>query len=54
MCCATDLLILNGRVTGDRVGKLTFPHPQGGSVVDYFIASSALFALHPFLTVSEI
>ena len=53
MCCATDLLILNGRVTGDRVGKLTFPHPQGGSVVDYFIASSALFALHPSLTVSE-
>ena len=53
MCCATDLLILNGRVAGDRVGKLTFPHPQGGSVVDYFIASSALFALHPSLNVSE-
>ena len=53
MWCATDLLILNGRVTGDRVGKLTFPHPQGGSVVDYFTASSALFALHPSLTVSE-
>ena len=35
------------------MGKLTFPHPQGGSVVDYFIASSALFALHPSLTLSE-
>ena len=53
MCCGTDLLMLNGRVTGDRLGKLTFPHPRGGSVVDYIIASSALFALHPSLTMSE-
>ena len=53
LCCATSMLIVNGRVTGDRLGKLTFPHPQGGSVVDYFIASYALFASHPCLIVGD-
>ena len=54
LCCATSILIMNGRVTGDSIGKLSFPHPQGGSVVDYFIASYALFASHPCLIVGDI
>ena len=35
------------------MGKLTFPHSVGGSVVDYFVATHALFAMHLTLTVGD-
>ena len=54
LCCSANMLIMNGRVAGDIAGKLTFPHPQGGSVVDYFVASYALFQLQPSLLVRDI
>ena len=52
VCQLSNMLSL-GRVRGDRVGKLTFPHSAGGSVVDYFVATHALFAMHPALIVGE-
>ena len=53
LCCSANMLIMNGRVAGDTKGKLTFPHPQGGSLVDYFIATYAMFGLQPTLTIQD-
>ena len=38
-CKLNDLLILNGRMTGDIFGKLTSHNWNGSSVVDYCLAS---------------
>ena len=37
LCKLNDLLILNGRLTGDIFGKLTCHNWNGSSVVDYCI-----------------
>ena len=42
ICKMNDLLILNGRVTGDIFGKLTSHNWNGSSVVDYCITSNEL------------
>ena len=39
LCQDANLLILNGRISGDECGKLTCHTGAGHSVVDYFIAS---------------
>ena len=42
ICKMNDLLILNGRMTGDIFGKLTSHNWNGSSVVDYCIASNQI------------
>ena len=42
-CKLNDLLILNGRMTGDIFGKLTSHNWNGSSVVDYCLASYRIF-----------
>lgn len=45
LCSAADLLVLNGRVSGDMTGALTYRSTNGrggGSVIDLFLASSVL------------
>ena len=42
---------MNGRVKGDWTGDMTCHTPQGSSLVDYFIATPALFDLQPSLQV---
>ena len=44
MCAAEDLLIINGRLQGDSYGQCTFHRNASTSTVDYFNASSAVFA----------
>ena len=45
VCREREMVILNGRVTGDMEGKCTFRHinGRGNSMIDLFIASAALF-----------
>ena len=43
ICKLNDLIILNGRTTGDIFGKLTSHNWNGSSVVDYCIASHQIF-----------
>ena len=43
VCKLNDLLILNGRKTGDIFGKLTSHNWNGSSVVDYGVASNSIF-----------
>ena len=38
MCTITGLLILNGRIHGDKTGKFTFCNQMGYSVIDYVFA----------------
>ena len=42
LCTSNKLSILNGRVTGDLLGKFTCYKPNGASVVDYAILGNAL------------
>ena len=43
LCRSADLRILNGRVSGDSLGKATFHGRNGTSVVDYSICDQDLF-----------
>jgi hypothetical protein len=43
MCCNLGIHVLNGRTDGDSQGEFTFISHLGKSVIDYVIASSALF-----------
>ena len=45
LCRELELVILNGRVTGDEGGEITFRHKNmvGKSVIDLFVASPAHF-----------
>jgi len=45
ICRSTDLRILNGRVSGDSLGRATFHGRNGTSVVDYAICTKIYF--HP-------
>ena len=58
LCSSTGMLLLNGRVPGDEHGQLTFPYLRngatGGSLIDYFVASPALFSLQPTLHVAPL
>ena len=38
MCKITGLLILNGRIHGDKTDKFTFCNQMGHSVIDYVLA----------------
>ena len=51
LCCSAIYQNLNGRVAGDTTGRLTFPPPQGGRLVDYFVATYALSGFQPTSTV---
>ena len=51
ICKAADLIICNGRVTGDINGKLTCHKYNGSSVVDYFITDINIFNLVRFMEV---
>jgi len=44
ICRSTDLRILNGRVSGDSLGRVTFHGKAGISVVDYAICDQTLFS----------
>ena len=44
ICKSADLRILNGRVSGDSLGRTTFHGKTGVSVVDYVICDQNLFS----------
>ena len=44
ICRSADLRILNGRVSGDSLGRATFHGKAGISVVDYAICDQTLFS----------
>ena len=44
ICKSADLRILNGRVSGDSLGRATFHGKTGVSVVDYVICDQNLFS----------
>ena len=44
ICRGADLRILNGRVSGDSLGRATFHGRNGTSVVDYAIYDQDLFS----------
>jgi hypothetical protein len=56
MCKGQGLVILNGRVAGDQNGEFTFwsKGGPGGSVIDLFVTSPALFWKAVHLTVGDI
>jgi hypothetical protein len=43
LCCSSRLFILNGRITGDESGECTCFANGGSNLVDYMVASPALF-----------
>ena len=43
ICRSADLKILNGRISGDSLGRLTFHGKSGVSVIDYAICDQDLF-----------
>ncbi len=43
LCSSSGLFILNGRITGDESGECTCLANGGSSLVDYMVASPALF-----------
>ena len=55
ICQTADLAILKGRVRGDEAGLYTRPQKNGpgGSVVDYFLATSSLMASVSSLIINE-
>ena len=44
ICKSADLRILNGRVSGDSLGRATFHGKTGVSVVDYVICDQNVFS----------
>ena len=53
MCIGSKLRILNGRMTGDSLGKFTCIKPTGYSVVDYVIMSEELLENTLYFQVSD-
>ena len=45
ICKSADLRILNGRVSGDSLGRVTFHGKNGVSVVDYAVCDQDLLSL---------
>jgi hypothetical protein len=54
MCIQIGHRILNGRTTGDCIGKLTCFTPNGCSVVDYFIIPEKLLSNTSFFKVHNL
>ena len=42
LCIASQTRILNGRTSGDCIGKLTCHHHAGSSIVDYFLCNDRI------------
>lgn len=53
LCKQMNLLILNGRVFGDSLGRPTFCGPRGESTVDYIIVDQELFHYVSSFTVDK-
>ena len=55
LCCDANLLILNGRTSGDEIGKYTFgvDPASGHSVIDYYISSAKCMSAVQSLCVLE-
>ena len=53
MCKGLELTIINGRKTGDIIGKLKCFQWNGNSVVDYVITSGQIFQKIPNFWVGE-
>ena len=53
ICVVNDLLVVNGRKTGDIFGKYTSHNWNGSSVVDYLLCPSSFFGRISKFTVGE-
>ena len=53
LCCTFNIHILNGRLFGDKDGNFTCFANNGTSVVDYMIASTALFSKFTYFAVDD-
>ena len=53
LCKASDLVILNGRKTGDIFGKLTSFQWNGSSVADYVVVSQSIYDNIEYFKVRE-
>jgi len=53
LCHVTGLLIANGRLGKDTLGKFTFCNSRGASVVDYLLLKNDTFNLIENFTVDE-
>ena len=54
LCISKQLVILNGRTTGDTVGNYTYYGPNGSSTIDYFIVHESLFKNVNYLKILEL
>ena len=52
-CINNHLCIVNGRVRGDTMGKMTYFGPRGGSVIDYFIVKDKDLKYVNYMKVNE-
>lgn len=53
-CINSHLCIVNGRVTGDTLGRMTYFGPNGASVVDYFIITDKEFSKINYMKVEPL
>ena len=53
LCKSFDLRILNGRITGDSLGRFTYSTQNGDSTVDYIITDQCLFNSVKYFTVNK-
>ena len=54
LCIGNDLITLNGRTKGDRLGQFTCVTYNGASIVDYVLVSGSLFPRIKQLIVSQV
>lgn len=54
LCISKQLIILNGRTTGDTVGGFTYYGPNGSSTIDYFLVNQSLFKNVNYLEISDL
>ena len=54
LCISKQMVILNGRATGDTVGNYTYYGPNGSSTIDYFIINDSMYKYVNFVKVLEL
>ena len=54
LCVENNLTLLNGRISGDLFGELSYVNYAGASVIDYFAVSQSLLRSTNFLRINDL